>query len=123
MGNIQNISKDQLKLEINDDEQVTIRFLGKSILRDPTEFIMPILLSTLKDANLLKKRIILDFRDLVYMNSSTITPLIKILEKTRVGEGSITVLYRKNLKWQDISFSALALFQTPDNRIEIKGAE
>ena len=60
----------------------------------------------------------LDFSNLVYMNSSTLSPFIKILEKIRVGDGQITLLYKKTLKWQDISFSAFAIFQTSDNRIE-----
>lgn len=115
---------DQLKIEIaEDDKKVTLRFLGKSILRDPNEFLLPILLQTLTDANSADKRIVMDFRDLTYMNSSTLTPVIKILERARVGEGWITVGYKKSLKWQDISFSALTIFQTQDRRIEIAGLD
>jgi hypothetical protein len=51
------------------------------------------------------------------------TPVIKVLEQARVGDGMVTVMYSKTLKWQDISFSALVIFQTPDGRIEIQGAE
>lgn len=112
----------QLKLERSEDgESFTLRLLGKSILRNPNEFIMPILLETITKAAEQKKRTIIDFSDLVYMNSSTLTPFIKILEKMRVGEGKVTLQYKKALKWQDISFSALIIFQTNDNRIEIKG--
>jgi hypothetical protein len=93
------------------------------MLRDPNEFVMPILLKTLGEGIGEKKRVVLDFRDLAYMNSSTLTPVIKILERARVGEGQVTVSYLKSLKWQDISFSALVIFQTPDGRILIEGAE
>jgi hypothetical protein len=124
MENAQVFSNDQLQIELtNEDESVTVRFLGKSILRDPNDFVMPILLRTLAEANKDGKRIVMDFRDLSYMNSSTLTPVIKILERARVGEGRITVAYRKSLKWQDISFSALVIFQTADHRIEIQGVE
>lgn len=112
----------QLRLERSEDEHsIFIRLFGKSILRDPNEFIMPILQETVTVANTQKKRIIIDFTDLVYMNSSTLTPIIKILESIRIGDGKITVLYKKSLKWQDISFSALVIFQTSDKRIEVKG--
>jgi hypothetical protein len=84
---------------------------------------MPILLRTLGEAIPARKRIVMNFRDLSYMNSSTLTPVIKILERARVGEGQITVEYRKSLKWQDISFSALVIFQTPDGRIVIEGTD
>jgi hypothetical protein len=112
----------QLRMELSEDEKsVIIRLLGKSILRDPNEFIMPVLQETVTEANALKKRIIIDFTELVYMNSSTLTPIIKILEKIRIGDGKISLVYKKSLKWQDISFSALVIFQTNDKRIEIKG--
>jgi anti-anti-sigma regulatory factor len=116
------LSNAQLQLELTEDENtILIRLQGKSILRDPNEFIMPVLQETIEDAGNQKKRIIIDFTDLVYMNSSTLTPIIKILEKIRMGDGKITLKYKKSLKWQDISFSALVIFQTSDNRIEIKG--
>ncbi len=112
----------QLKLERSENgKSVTIRLLGKSILRNPNEFIMPILMDTVAKAADMKKRTVVDFTELVYMNSSTLTPFIKILEKMRVGDGEITLLYKKDMKWQDISFSALVIFETKDKRIEIKG--
>jgi len=112
----------QLHIDLSEDEaSIIIHLLGKSILRDPNEFIMPILQDVIKVANDKNKRVIIDFTDLIYMNSSTLTPIIKILERIRLGEGKITLLYKKSLKWQDISFSALVIFQTNDKRIEIKG--
>jgi hypothetical protein len=124
METAQTYTNDQLRLEISvDDESITVRFHGKSMLRDPNDFLMPILIRTLSEANAQKKRILLDFRSLAYMNSSTLTPVIKVLEQARIGEGMVTVLYRKTLKWQDISFSALVIFRTPDGRIEIQGGE
>ena len=96
---------------------------GKSIHRKPSEFITPILVETIKKSSASKKRIILDFRNLDYMNSSTITPIIKILERAKKGAVQISVLYNKSLKWQDLSFSALEIFQTKDRRVEIKGVD
>jgi hypothetical protein len=63
----------------------------------------------------------LDFRGLSYMNSSTLTPIIKILERARVGDGRVTIAYSRSQKWQEVSFSALVIFQTKDGRIEIRG--
>ena len=65
----------------------------------------------------------MDFRKLEYMNSSTITPIIKVLDRAKRGKNHITVIYDKTLKWQELSFSAMEIFQTKDKRIEIKGAE
>jgi len=55
------------------------------------------------------------------MNSSTITPIIKILERAKRGSTHVTVLYDKSLKWQDLIFSALTIFTTKDKRVEIRG--
>jgi hypothetical protein len=124
METVQTYTNDQLRVDVaRENETVVVRFHGKSMLRDPNDFLMPILLRVLGEANAERKRLQLDFRSLAYMNSSTMTPVIKVLEQARVGDGMVTVLYRKALKWQDISFSALVIFQTPDGRIEIQGAE
>ena len=124
MAKAQTFTNNQLTIDVAEEERIiTIHFLGKSILRDPNDFVMPILLRTLGEAVPAKKRIVMNFRDLAYMNSSTLTPVIKILERARVGEGRITLEYKKTLKWQDISFSALVIFQTPDGRIVIEGMD
>ncbi len=122
MENVETFTKDQLRMELEKtDHALTLRFLGKSILRNPGEFIAPLLVRFLDEAKKDQKRLVMDFRQLSYMNSSTLTPVIKILERARVGKGEITLMYRKALKWQDISFSALVIFQTPDGRIAIQG--
>jgi hypothetical protein len=56
------------------------------------------------------------------MNSSTITPIIKTLERAKRGKTRVTVTYLKSLKWQDVIFSALEIFRTKDGRVEIKGS-
>jgi hypothetical protein len=124
MEAVESYVNDQLTIDLLKDEKTySVRFLGKSFLRDPNVFVLPILAKILQDSIDDEKRMVIDFRDLAYMNSSTLTPVIKILEKVRVGSGEITIAYRKSLKWQDISFSALIIFQTADRRIEIVGKD
>jgi len=108
---------------IENTNSVTLVWTGKSTHRKPSEFISPILAETIRRSNASKKRIIMDFRRLEYMNSSTITPIIKILERAKRGATEITLLYNKSLKWQDLSFSALEIFETQDSKVEIKGVE
>ena len=113
---------DQLTIEITEgDEKVTLVWKGRSIVRKPNDFVMPIMLDALSVANELGKRLVLDFQELEYMNSSTLTPIIKILERARRGETQLTVLYKESLRWQDLSFAALRIFETQDTRVEIKG--
>ena len=100
---------------------IDVKWDGKSIDREPGKFISPILVKVLEMAGTMNKRITMDFQDLLYMNSSTITPIIKILDRAKKGMTKITILYRKSLKWQELNFSALEVFRTDDNRLEIKG--
>lgn len=113
---------DLLRIDVlENNKSIIAHWSGKSVARDPRKFITPILVNLLKESSDLKKRIVLDFQDLSYMNSSTITPVIKILERAKSGQARVTILYKKILKWQDLSFSALEIFQTNDHRIEIRG--
>ena len=111
-----------LKLELEEKkDSITINWSGKSVDREPGKFITPILVNAIRRSSGLNKKIVLDFRELAYMNSSSITPVIKILERAKRGRTQIRVVYRKSLKWQDLSFSALEIFKTKDGRVEIKG--
>ncbi len=111
-----------LSIEVMEhDASIDVKWEGKSLDREPSKFISPILVKVLGMASALNKRIIMDFQSLSYMNSSTITPIIKILDRAQKGMTKITINYRKTLKWQELNFSALEVFSTEDNRLEIKG--
>ncbi len=102
-------------------DSIVASWTGKSVDRNPSKFITPLLADILERSNGVKKRIILDFQKLDYMNSSTITPIIKILERAKRSQARLVVKYNKLLKWQDLSFSALRIFETKDHRVEIRG--
>ena len=122
MGKKESFFSNLLKIEVREDNDSIITYwTGKSVDRNPGKFITPILVDLFRKSSELKKRIILDFQKLDYMNSSTITPVIKVLERAKRGNAQVTVLYNKLLKWQELSFSALEIFQTTDKRVEIRG--
>ena len=106
---------------VEHENSIDVRWEGKSVDREPSKFISPILVKVLEMASDLNKRIIMDFQSMSYMNSSTITPIIKILDRAKKGMTKITIFYQKSLKWQELNFSALKIFKTKDNRLEIKG--
>lgn len=106
---------------VEKDTAIDVKWDGKSTEREPAKFISPILVDVLKLASDKNKRIVMDFQNLGYMNSSTITPIVKILDRAKKGMTKITIYYQKSLKWQDLNFSALEIFNSEDNRLEIKG--
>lgn len=113
-----------LRIERTDGgDKVVLEFKGKSILRDPAEFLQPILFQMLDEIEQSGSRLVLDFRELTYMNSSTFTPLIKTLEKGRLGDFKITVLFSSDKRWQSVSFAALTIFETRDGRVSIESSE
>ena len=121
-GNAERFVSDQLEIEVKEDsESIDVIWTGKSIDRDPGKFITPILTGVLNRSVDRQKEVVLDFRKLRYMNSSTITPVIKILERAKRGNVRVRVFYDSNRKWQDLSFSALAIFQTRDGRVTVRG--
>jgi hypothetical protein len=122
MGETKTFTNNSLELRVTENEDsIILTWTGRSIDREPGKFINPILLDLIKQSTDTGKRVVLDFCELSYMNSSTITPIIKVLERAKKGKNKITVKYDKALRWQDVNFSALRVFETSDHRVEIKG--
>lgn len=122
MGMTETFQNSLLMIEVSEnDQKIHVKWSGKSTDRKPGKFITPILVDTLERVHDGSKQLVMDFKSLLYMNSSTITPVIKVLERAKRGNVHLTVLYDKTLKWQEVTFSALGIFQTPDRRVEIRG--
>jgi hypothetical protein len=122
MEEIKTFTNHSLEIKVIEiDDSIKLLWSGKSIDREPSKFITPILLDIIKRSTDVGKRVVLDFCKLAYMNSSTITPIIKVLERAKKGKNKITVNYEKSLRWQEVNFSALKIFETADQRVEIKG--
>lgn len=98
-----------------------VEWRGSSMAREPGQFLTPILWKALETATEQKKPLVLDFQELEYLNSSTLSPVIRLLEHARRGQGEVKVLYNKKLKWQSLSFTGLNVFKTPDARIDVQG--
>jgi len=121
--NTKTYSNKELQLQVSYEADATkIVWSGRSTARDPVSFIGPLLTEALLRTPEGEKEIVLDFRALEYMNSSTITPLIRLLHEAKKSRHRVVVLYSKAAKWQELSFSALTIFETEDKRIEIRGA-
>ena len=112
-----------LNIEVTEtDADITVRWSGRSNEREPSHFITPVLNTTLTRAQEAGKRVVMDFRTVEYMNSSTFTPLLRMLSQAYKGTVSIQLLYSPELHWQVLSFSAMRVFQTGDRRIDLVGA-
>lgn len=102
---------------------LTLVLSGKSIIRDANETLLPVFSKSLEEAIDSSLRLVLDFRPVTYMNSSSFAPVIKVLEKARLGTTALSVIYSSRQKWQEVSFTAMTIFRTPDGRITISGED
>jgi hypothetical protein len=106
---------------IDEPSGIGIIWKGRSTARDPAEFIIPILTRALDRATSLRCPLNLDFRNIEYFNSSTITPVVRLIEEAKRRGATLLIHYDKKLRWQELSFSALQVFHTGDARIRIVG--
>lgn len=116
-------SQRALTVTLNTDgPEVEVLWSGKSTLRDPSQFLLPILKEALHHTQSQRKRMRLDFREVQYMNSSTFTPVVRVLDEARRTGAKVSIIYSSEQKWQELSFTALEIFTTEDGRITIEGS-
>lgn len=114
----QTLSEGTLTIEeLQTPDALTLVWRGKSNDRDPGRFLMPFLQAVLERSALEARPVVLDFAALDYMNSSTFSPLVKALEQASRAGLHLRVEYASARKWQQLSFTALKAFATPDGRI------
>src|ERR687888_1874720 len=100
------------------EDAICLEWHGQSMAREPGRFLLPILSKALDLGLQRDKRLVIDFQQLEYLNSSTITPVIRILEHARRGHSRVRILYSKALKWQGLSFTPPPLFREAGGRVE-----
>ena len=121
---IEKLTDKALTLEISDEgSEVLVRLLGRSTARDPRAFLGPALSKVLEVSLAAKKPLTLDFRALDYFNSSTITPVVRILQQVKAQGGRAVIRYRADLNWQRLSFSALSVLESDGKAIVLDGGK
>lgn len=111
---------DTLRIDITETEQeVRLEWRGKSNDRQPERVLAPLMLHSLERCADGARELVLDFQAVEYMNSSTFTPLVKMLEQATRGLQRVRLEYSGARKWQSLSFSALRAFETADGRVSV----
>ncbi len=121
-GDVKRFVQGELTLELTrSGGELRLAWQGKSAERDPSRFLVPILEQAMEIASNGKLPLVLDFSSLDYMNSSTFTPVVKVLDESRRLSVPVVLEYSLSRKWQALSFSALRTFETLDGRIKVRG--
>ncbi len=114
-----NFKHDNLEIILEKGQKNKIFWRGISDNRDPYSIIDGYFTKVLDE--LKNKELEIDFVELQYMNSSTVTPIIKLIRDLNNNAVKTTVFYDKNLNWQLASFRALETIAKTLNHITIKG--
>lgn len=110
---------DTLRIEITEsDEELRLDWCGKSNDRHPERLLGPLMVQVLQRCED-GRALVLDFHAMEYMNSSTFTPVVKMLEQACRGVQRVRLEYSAARKWQALSFSALKSFETSDGRVSV----
>jgi hypothetical protein len=121
-GRLGSWTEGTLALELTGGEgALVLVWRGRSEHREPGRFLLPIMEEALSRAREARVRLVLDFTRVEYMNSSTFTPIVKLLAQARRAAVPIALEYSLERKWQALSFSALRTFETKDGSIAVTG--
>ena len=107
--------------ELERDGAVVLAWRGRSAAREPGRFLVPLLDGALERARARGLRLVLDFTAVEYMNSSTFTPIVKLVAQARAAGVPVALEYSLARSWQALSFSALRTFETRDGRVTVSG--
>lgn len=112
----------KLAIELDDGEKsVDLIWSGRSTAREPNNFIAPIVEQALELAAASSRELILDFRNLEFFNSSTMSPMVRLLQQARSRNARVRLIYAADLHWQALSFAALEVFHSDADGIIIEG--
>lgn len=96
---------------------------GRSTDRDPGKILGGYFDGVIKAAKERALGLELHFEGLDYFNSSTISFLIRFIQQLREASIKLVVVYDDSLKWQNVSFGALRIFEKPDGLLTFQTAK
>lgn len=95
--------------------EMTLTWRGTSDARDPSALLTPPL-NAIAAGITANHSLVLDFRQLEYMNSSSVRPILAFLQQVSGTAKSVRVVYASQKSWQRLSFMAMrAVLATAKN--------
>jgi hypothetical protein len=117
------INQGMLTIRVLLDDMGTLRLVwsGTSVDRNPGQFLQPFFAQWSAEAEKGGYRFSMDFSRLRYMNSSTITPVIFLIQELKRTLTPVVLRYDQTVKWQQLAFSALRVFTSGAGPMELIG--
>ena len=98
---------------------VHIRWLGESCSKSPKVTLAPLLQSMVP--KLRDRKVLLDFQELAFMNSASVTPIMSFIEALAGVAVRVSVHYDQSLQWQTTSFRAMRVVARKWKNVEVIG--
>ena len=108
---------------VSTDKRYTLNWSGECDFRNPSETLGPTLRGVLSE--LRERRLVLDFRGLTFMNSSSVSPILMFIKAACSRGIWVHLVYNVNLSWQRTTASSMrALGQSLRQlTVELQGAQ
>ncbi|MBN2737459.1 MAG: hypothetical protein JXR70_10800 [Spirochaetales bacterium] len=104
---MENLHEGDLILSVSaSGKQVILKWQGESRSKDPAGFLDPYLSNLVHSLD--DNDLVVDFRELESMNSSTVLPIINLIKKLEEKTINTEILYNENSSWQKASFIPLS---------------
>lgn len=120
---LENLKKETLLIDVNYDlenKNLKLTWKGKSINRTPEIILTPFFDEVIDEAKTSNLSLSIDFFKLDYMNSSTINPIISFVKRLIAEDIKTNIIYNKDLKWQELSFSSLNIFTVSSDSVTLQ---
>ena len=110
---------DELTIDsLAEEGKLVVRWLGRSDGTDPSGTFRPLLEALSADVSKAQS-VEFDFRSLEYMNSSSIRPILKLVQGASGSAASVRLVYDKNKTWQRLSFMAIGTALAALSNVEV----
>lgn len=116
---------DELRIEERAESpaKVELWFCGRSNARQPIDLLGPFFGQWLDRAAQAGAELVLRFEELEYMNSSTISAIIHLIQGAKSRGVRLELSYAPAKKWQKLSFDALRVFQKQDENLKLTATD
>ena len=91
-------------------KQRLLLWSGECDFRNPAEVLTPVLTSYAQ--SLKEGPVVLDFRGLVFMNSSSVTPILAFVKSLCTRGIPVHLIYNSDVNWQRITASSMRTIAT-----------
>lgn len=122
---LNNLTANTLSIEVlkmDDKGLIELLWKGKSVDLAPDSYLLPFFDDVIKELKSTNYSVVINFFQLVYMNSSTMNSIIFFIKKLLEEKIKAKVIYNRDLKWQSLNFSTLDVFVTKDGLFQIEDA-